>query len=92
VITVAEKEVEMTVSLREVIYTSRKRRSPAAVSLLRRKVSRFVKVPVENVWIDDAVNRLIWSRGLEKPPSKLRVKILKIEEDNSAEVLLPEKA
>ncbi|MEM0128296.1 MAG: 50S ribosomal protein L31e [Thermoplasmatales archaeon] len=87
-----EKELEMTISLREIIYAPRKRRSPAAVSLLRRRVSRFVKVPMENVWIDDAVNKLIWSRGIEKPPKKLRVKILKIEEDNSAEVLLTDKA
>lgn len=88
----AEKEVEMTISLREIVYVSRKRRSSAAVSLLRGKVARFMKVPSENVWIDDAVNRFIWKRGIEKPPRKLRVKILKLEEDNSAEVLLPDQA
>lgn len=86
----AEKEINMTISLREIVYTNRKRRSSAAVSLLRKKVSRFVKVPEENVWIDDQVNHLIWQRGIEKPPKKLKVKILKIEEDNSAEVLLPD--
>jgi large subunit ribosomal protein L31e len=86
----AEKEVEMTISLREAVYTSRKRRSSAAVSLLKNKVSRFAKVPLENVWIDDSVNRFIWKRGIEKPPRKMRVKIIKLEEDNSAEVLLPD--
>ena len=88
----AEKEIEMTISLREVVYVSRKRRSSAAVSLLRGKVARFMKVPSDNVWIDDAVNKFIWKRGIEKPPRKLRVKILKLEEDNSAEVLLPDQA
>lgn len=88
----AEKEVEMTISLREVVYVSRKRRSSAAVSLLRGKIARFMKVPLENVWIDDSVNKFIWKRGIEKPPRKLRVKILKLEEDNSAEVLLPDQA
>ncbi|MCL4412820.1 MAG: 50S ribosomal protein L31e [Candidatus Thermoplasmatota archaeon] len=88
----AEKEVEMTISLREVVYVSRKRRSSAAVSLLRTKVARFMKVPSDNVWIDDSVNKFIWKRGIEKPPRKLRVKILKLEEDNSAEVLLPDQA
>ncbi len=82
----------MTISLREVVYVSRKRRSSAAVSLLRGKVARFMKVPSDNVWIDDAVNKFIWKRGIEKPPRKLRVKILKLEEDNSAEVLLPDQA
>jgi large subunit ribosomal protein L31e len=86
----AEKEVNITISLREIVYVNRKRRSGAAVSLLRKKVSRFVKVPEENVWIDDQVNHVIWKRGIEKPPRKIKVKILKIEEDNSAEVLLPE--
>jgi len=86
----AEKEMNMVISLREIVYVSRKRRSPAAVSLLRRKVARYAKVPLENIWIDDQVNKLIWSRGIEKPPKKLRVKILKIEENNSAEVLLPD--
>jgi Ribosomal protein L31E len=86
----AEKEMNLVISLREIVYVSRKRRSPAAISLLRRKVSRFAKVPLEKVWIDDQVNKLIWSRGIEKPPKKLKVKIVKIEEDNSAEVLLPD--
>jgi large subunit ribosomal protein L31e len=87
-----EKEIEMTISLREIVYVSRKRRSSAAVSLLRKKVARFAKVPSEKVWIDDSVNKFIWKRGIEKPPRKLRVKILKLEEDNSAEVLLPDQA
>lgn len=85
-----EKEVEMTISLREVVYSARKRRGAVAASLLRSKVARFVKVPLDNVWIDEAVNKFIWKRGVEKPPKKLRVKILKLEEDNSAEILLPE--
>ena len=34
----------------------------------------------KKIWIDEAVNRYIWKQGIEKPPSKVRIMVLKSEE------------
>ena len=43
----------------------------------------------QDVWIDYRLNELIWSRGIENPPSKVRVKAIRFE-DGLIEVSLPE--
>jgi large subunit ribosomal protein L31e len=42
-----------------------------------------------DVWVDYRLNELIWSRGIENPPSKVRVKAIRFE-DGLIEVSLPE--
>ena len=86
----AEKEMIYNIPLRKVKMAPRTRRANYAVKLVRSFVARHMKVPVENVWIDNRVNQEIWKRGIQKPPSKLRVKVIKFEEENTAEVLIPE--
>jgi programmed cell death protein 5 len=43
----------------------------------------------KEVWIDYRVNELIWSKGIENPPSRVRVKAIRFE-DGLIEVSLPE--
>ena len=43
----------------------------------------------KQLFIDPPVNQFIWSRGIEKPPSKVRVRALKFE-DGSVIVHLAE--
>ncbi len=86
----AEKEMIYNIPLRDVKGVSRSRRSNYAVRLVRKFISRHMKVPEENVWIDNRVNEEIWKRGIEKPPSKITVKAIKFEEDETVEVLMPE--
>lgn len=43
----------------------------------------------QDVWIDYRLNELIWSRGIENPPRKVRVKAIRFE-DGLIEVSLPE--
>ena len=43
----------------------------------------------KKVFIDEDVNRFIWKRGIENPPSKVRVTVLKTE-DGVVEVSLAE--
>ncbi len=43
----------------------------------------------KKIFIDGEVNELIWARGREHPPSKVRVQVLKTEE-GVVEVSLPE--
>jgi large subunit ribosomal protein L31e len=35
----------------------------------------------ENVLIESSVNQKLWSRGIEKPPRKIRVRALKYRDD-----------
>jgi len=86
----AEKEMVYNIPLREVKGISRSRRANYAVKLVRHFVARHMKVSEENVWIDNRVNEEIWKRGIEKPPSKITVKAIKFEEEESVEVLMPE--
>ncbi len=85
----AEEERILNVPLRKAKMVPRTRRANYAIKLLRIYVSRHMKVPVENVWIDTRVNEEIWKRGIQKPPSKITVKAIKFDED-TVEVLMPE--
>ena len=48
-----------------------------------------MKVEKEKIWIDDSLNKAIWSHGKYKMPSKIRVKAVKFE-DGVVEAYLPE--
>ena len=43
----------------------------------------------KDVWVDYRLNELLWARGIENPPSKVRVKAIRFE-DGLIEVSLPE--
>lgn len=43
----------------------------------------------KEIWLDYRLNELIWSRGIEHPPSRVRVKAIRFE-DGLIEVSLPE--
>jgi len=45
----------------------------------------------KKIFIDEDVNRYIWRRGIENPPSKIRIMVLKTEE-GVVEVSLPEES
>ncbi|RJS76157.1 50S ribosomal protein L31e [Candidatus Bathyarchaeota archaeon] len=66
-----------TVPLGRVWIGPRKKHSPKAVRVLRSFVMRHMKVDEESVKITNEVNEKIWSRGIEKPPRKIRVRVTK---------------
>ena len=49
------------------------KRAPRAARFVREFVARHTKA--DEVIIGTDVNEKIWERGIEKPPSKLRVKV-----------------
>lgn len=67
------KQLIFTVPLYRVYWGRRKNRAKRAVKLLRKFIIRHTKV--EKVKIDNEVNMLIWSRGIEKPPRRIRVSV-----------------
>ncbi|RLF48555.1 MAG: 50S ribosomal protein L31e, partial [Thermoplasmata archaeon] len=87
----AEKELERiyVIPLRKAKHGPASKAAPRAIKLIRKFLSRHMKVDVENVWIDQSVNEMIWSRGKYKVPSKIRVRAVRFD-DGVVEVSLPE--
>mgnify|MGYP003878661317 FL=1 len=74
-----------TIPLRRVYWGRRTNRANRAIKLIRKFVSRHFGV--ERVIIDNTVNEYIWSRSREKPPPRITVRVIKIDE-RTAKVLL----
>ena len=55
----------------------RTKRSRKAVKIVRGFISRHMKAEEADVSISEGVNRLIWKRGIQKPPRKIKVKAVK---------------
>ena len=83
-----QEEKIMNIPLREVRNNPTTKRATIAMREIREYVSRHMKVPQEDVWIDSTTNEAVWKRGREKPPAMLRVKIIKFE-DGIVEVSIP---
>ncbi len=63
--------------------------APRAVKQVRGFLTKHMKVDRNDIWIDDSLNRELWSKGKYKIPSKIRVRAIKFE-DGIVEVTLPE--
>ncbi len=74
-----------TIPLRKAWISPRKKRAPKAVRIVRNFVLKHMKVrtqaegkeEVEKLVIDSEVNEKLWDRGIEKPPRKIRVRVVK---------------
>jgi large subunit ribosomal protein L31e len=63
----------------------RTKRAPRAVRYLKKYIIRHMKADV--VVIDPLVNEVIWKRGAEHPPRKIRIRAVKTDEE-TVEVFL----
>jgi large subunit ribosomal protein L31e len=78
---VEELEREYTIPLRASRHQpSRRRRAGHALLTVQRFVVRHMKGRPENVWIDPRLNEQIWERGIQRIPSKVRVKAIRFED------------
>jgi len=68
-----------TIPLRRAWTSPIKRRGPRAIRLIRDFVTRHMKP--ERVIIGNDVNEEVWSKGIEKPPRRIRVKASKDKEE-----------
>ena len=77
-----------TIPLRMAWISPRKKRAPRAVRIIRGFVEKHMKIRTEAegeeeaefLVISNEVNEKIWSRGIEKPPRKIRVRAAKDKE------------
>jgi len=85
----AEEERIITVPLADAMKAPRTRRAERAIKAIKEHVTRHMKAKTEDVWVDPKINEAIWSRGIQKPPKRIRVRAIKFE-DELVEVSLPE--
>jgi large subunit ribosomal protein L31e len=77
-----------TIPLSKAWIVPRKKRAPKAARIVRSFVLKNMKVrteveeeeEAERLVIDNDVNEKLWSRGIEKPPRKIRVRVVKDKE------------
>ena len=71
-------ERKYTVSFSKLYAMGRHReRARKAVKMLRKFAARHMKSKEENVVIGNDVNEFIWRNGIQKPPKKVTVKMIK---------------
>jgi large subunit ribosomal protein L31e len=86
-----------TIPLRKAWISTRKKRAPRAGRIVKSFVLKHMKVRTEaeeeeepeKLVIDNEVNERLWSRGIEKPPRKIRVRVVK-DKEGVVTVLLAE--
>jgi len=86
-----------TIPLRKAWISTRKKRAPRAIRIVKSFVLKHMKVRTEaegeeepeKLVIDNEVNEKLWSRGIEKPPRKIRVRVVK-DKEGVVTVLLAE--
>jgi len=77
-----------TIPLRKAWISTRKKRAPRAGRIVKSFVLKHMKVRTEaegeeepeKLVIDNEVNEKLWSRGIEKPPRKIKVRVVKNKE------------
>jgi large subunit ribosomal protein L31e len=77
-----------TIPLRKAWISTRKKRAPRAARIVKSFVLKHMKVrteaegeeEAEKLVVDNEVNEKLWSRGIEKPPRKIRVRVVKDKE------------
>ena len=84
-----KKERLLTVPLRYAHNQARTKRANLAISTIREFVGKQLKVPKDKVWIEPGVIEAIWARGRQKPPAKIKVRVVKWA-DGAVEVEIPE--
>ena len=75
------------IPLRDVKNVPRTIRSPRAVRYVKEFLKKHMKT--DDIKLDSSVNERIWERGIQKIPSKIKVKAVE-EEDGSIAVTLVE--
>ena len=69
-----------TVPLSRAWIGPRNKRAPRAIRILRNFIMRHMKIDEESLRISNEVNERVWSRGIQKPPRKIRIRAVKNKE------------
>ncbi|MFB6155557.1 MAG: 50S ribosomal protein L31e [Haloferacaceae archaeon] len=80
------EERVVTVPLRTVKAEPKQKRADKAMSLVREHLAKHFSVEEDAVRLDPSLNEAVWGRGRQNPPSKLRVRAARFEEEGEAVV------
>ncbi len=80
------EERVVTVPLRDARAESSTSRADRAVQLVREHLAQHFSVDEADVRLDPSINEAVWARGRSKPPSTLRVRAARFEEEGAAVV------
>jgi len=75
------EERVVTVPLRDAKKKPAPDRADAAVRIVREHLAQHFSVDEDAVRLDPTVNEAVWANGRDSPPSKLRVRAARFEED-----------
>ena len=86
-----------TIPLGKAWIVPRKKRAPKAARIVKSFVLKHMKIrteaegeeEAERLVVDNEVNEKLWNRGIEKPPRKIRVRVVK-DKEGVVTVLLAE--
>jgi large subunit ribosomal protein L31e len=76
-----------TINIKDARYVPRIHRARTAVSLVRRFLEKHMK---GDVVMSQALNEFIWADGMKKPPTRVKVKVVKDGNIVKADLLGPE--
>jgi large subunit ribosomal protein L31e len=80
------EERVVTIPLRDAKQEPKHERADRAMTLIREHLAKHFSVDESAVRIDPSINETTWARGRRKPPSKIRVRAARFEEDGEAVV------
>ncbi|WP_247010392.1 50S ribosomal protein L31e [Halorientalis litorea] len=80
------EERVITVPLRDAKAEAKHKRADKAMTLLREHLAKNFSVSEDEVRLDPSINEAIWEQGRKKPPSKLRVRAARFEEEGESVV------
>ena len=75
------EERVVTVPLRDVQAEAKHERADRAMRIIRSHLAKHFSVGEDAVRLDPSINEAVWSRGRKKPPSKIRVRAARFEEE-----------
>ena len=76
----AKLERIYTVPLGDAYETVRNKRTPRAVKILRAFIERHMKADGQKIWLSENLNKTLWGRSIQKPPRKIKVRLVKDDE------------
>ncbi|MBO4248036.1 MULTISPECIES: 50S ribosomal protein L31e [Halomicrobium] len=80
------EERVVTVPLRDADAEANHKKADKAMSIVREHLAKHFAVDEDAVRLDPSINEAIWERGRSNPPSKLRVRAARFDEEGESVV------
>jgi len=77
----AKLERIYTVPLGEVYKAPRNKRVPKAVKMLKAFIAKHMKAEDQSVLLSENLNKYLWRNSIQKPPRKVKVRLIKEAEE-----------